>query len=156
MNEEWTSERVSALFNLVPLHDENGNSLMIQAGIDDDSGSSNIEEEINLNGLNNLVSQAFNNGQPNQNLGNNSTSESVNQQFSNTSDNNSQSQPTNNNTQITADPTLYGQDPKDTSAIENIVGLGFLYNQALEAYLACGKNEDLAANFLLENPNFGL
>lgn len=46
-------------------------------------------------------------------------------------------------------------DDKDLTAIQGLVSLGFDYNQCVEAYLSCGKNEDMAANFLFENPNFG-
>merc|ERR1719247_3439277 len=41
--------------------------------------------------------------------------------------------------------------PDEQAAVERIAALGFDPNQALEAYLACDKNENLAANFLFDN-----
>jgi len=41
--------------------------------------------------------------------------------------------------------------PEEKAAIDRITNLGFDRVDALEAFLCCGKNEDLAVNYLLEN-----
>lgn len=43
--------------------------------------------------------------------------------------------------------------PEEMAAIENLVSLGFPKNRAAEAYFACDKNEEMAANFLFDSGN---
>ncbi|GAB1320231.1 UV excision repair protein rad23 [Madurella fahalii] len=42
---------------------------------------------------------------------------------------------------------------EERDAIERLVRLGFTQDQAIQAYFACDKNEELAANFLFDQPS---
>lgn len=42
---------------------------------------------------------------------------------------------------------------EERDAIERLVRLGFTQDQAVQAYFACDKNEELAANFLFDQPD---
>ncbi len=47
--------------------------------------------------------------------------------------------------------TVVSLTPAEGAAVERLVSMGFSKQRVLEAYIACGKNEELAANFLMDN-----
>ena len=48
-------------------------------------------------------------------------------------------------------PQVVRLTAEESAAVERLMELGFTRQQCVEAYLACDKNEELAANFLFSN-----
>merc|ERR1712154_78875 len=44
---------------------------------------------------------------------------------------------------------------QEKAAIDRLKAMGFSEHAAVEAYMVCGKNEDMAANYLFDNPEIG-
>lgn len=51
-------------------------------------------------------------------------------------------------------PTVIRLTTEENAAIDRLVALGFERNIALEAFLACDKNEEVAANYLFDSAGF--
>ena len=47
--------------------------------------------------------------------------------------------------------TVISLTPSEAAAVERLQSLGFSKQRALEAFLACDKNEEMAANYLFES-----
>lgn len=43
-------------------------------------------------------------------------------------------------------------NPAEKAAVDRLIEMGFSRKRALEAFIACDKNEEMAANFLFDNP----
>merc|ERR1719336_835550 len=44
---------------------------------------------------------------------------------------------------------------QEKAAIDRLKAMGFSEHAAVEAYMVCGKNEEMAANYLFDNPEIG-
>lgn len=49
-------------------------------------------------------------------------------------------------------PTMEDLTPEDRSQVEQIVAMGIPPNKAIEAYVMCGKNVEMAVQYYFENP----